>query len=69
MELMFEGQRFFDLRRWKRMEEAYSPENCPTAMKIYKLGDGSLLYSHETTIYSSGISKKKCIGCLFLVMS
>ena len=50
VELMFEGQRFFDLRRWKRMEEAYSPENCPTAMKIYKLGDGSLLYSHETTI-------------------
>ena len=50
VELMFEGQRFFDLRRWKRMEEAYSSENCPTAMKIYKLGDGSLLYSHNTTI-------------------
>lgn len=50
VELMFEGQRFFDLRRWKKMEEAYSPENCPTAMKIYKLADGSLLYTHNTTI-------------------
>lgn len=50
VELMFEGQRFFDLRRWKRMEDAYSAENCPTAMKIYKLGDGTLLYTHNTTI-------------------
>lgn len=50
VELMFEGQRFFDLRRWKRMEDAYSVENCPTAMKIYKLGDGTLLYTHNTTI-------------------
>lgn len=50
VELMFEGQRFFDLRRWKRMEDAYSAEKCPTAMKIYKLGDGTLLYTHNTTI-------------------
>lgn len=50
VELMFEGQRFFDLRRWKRMEDAYSAENCPTAMKIYKLGDGTLFYTHNTTI-------------------
>lgn len=50
VELMFEGQRFFDLRRWERMEEAYSTENCPTAMKIYKLADGTLLYTHNTTL-------------------
>ena len=50
VELMFEGQRFFDLRRWKRMEEAYAAENCPTAMKIYKLADGTLLYTHNTTV-------------------
>ena len=50
VELMFEGQRFFDLRRWKRMEEAYSTANLPTAMKVYKLLDGTLLYTHSTTI-------------------
>lgn len=50
VELMFEGQRFFDLRRWKKMDEAYSGDNLPTAMKIYKLADGSLLYSHDTTV-------------------
>lgn len=50
VELMFEGQRFFDLRRWKKMPEAYSGDNLPTAMKIYKLADGTLLYSHDTTV-------------------
>ena len=50
VELMFEGQRFFDLRRWKRMEEAYSGDNLPTAMKVYKLADGTLLYTHDTTV-------------------
>lgn len=48
VELMFEGQRFFDLRRWKKMPEAYSGDNLPTAMKIYKMKDGTLLYSHST---------------------
>ena len=32
------------------MEEAYAAENCPTAMKIYKLADGTLLYTHNTTV-------------------
>lgn len=50
VELMFEGQRFFDLRRWKKMPEAYSGDNLPTAMKIYKMKDGSLLYSHDKTV-------------------
>ncbi len=49
VELMFEGQRFFDLRRWKKMPEAYSGANLPTAMKIYKMKDGTLLYSHDET--------------------
>lgn len=49
-ELMFEGQRFFDLRRWKKMEEAYSTPNLPTAMKVYKRADGTLLYTHSSTI-------------------
>lgn len=49
VELMFEGQRFFDLRRWKRMEEAYSEANWPTSMKIYKVADGTLYYMHNTT--------------------
>lgn len=50
VELMFEGQRFFDLRRWKKMDEAYSNANLPTAMKIYKMKDGTLLYSHDLTV-------------------
>lgn len=49
-ELMFEGQRFFDLRRWKKMPEVYSGDNLPTAMKIYKMKDGTLLYSHDKTV-------------------
>lgn len=36
MELLFEGQRFFDIRRWKKLEEIYSqPLNV---MKIYHIG-------------------------------
>lgn len=50
VELMFEGQRFFDLRRWKKMPEAYSGANLPTAMKIYKMKNGTLLYSHDETV-------------------
>ncbi len=49
IELMFEGQRFFDLRRWKRMETTYAPENWPRGIKIYKLKDGTLLYHHNQT--------------------
>lgn len=48
VELMFEGQRFFDLRRWKKMETTYSSANWPTGLKIYKMKDGTLLYSHNT---------------------
>lgn len=47
IELMFEGQRFFDLRRWQKMEEAYARENWPTGLKIYKLKDGTMLYTHN----------------------
>lgn len=47
IELMFEGQRFFDLRRWQRMEETYAKENWPTGLKIYKLKDGTMLYTHN----------------------
>lgn len=47
IELMFEGQRFFDLRRWQRMEETYARENWPTGLKIYKLKDGTMLYTHN----------------------
>lgn len=50
VELMFEGRRFFDLRRWKKMAEAYSDTNLPRAMKIYKMKDGTLLYSHDVTV-------------------
>jgi len=46
IELLFEGQRFFDLRRWMRMEQTYAPENWPTGMKIYKMKDGSKVYWH-----------------------
>lgn len=49
VELMFEGQRFFDLRRWKKMEEAFSETNWPTAMKVYKMKNGILLYTHDTS--------------------
>lgn len=50
VELMFEGQRFFDLRRWKKMPEYFSGDNLPTALKIYKMKDGTLLYSHDSTV-------------------
>lgn len=47
VELMFEGQRFFDLRRWKKMETVYSASHWPTGMKIYKLQDGRKIYYHN----------------------
>ena len=37
-ELVFEGQRWFDLRRWKKMEECYSKP--VTGIVIYKYKDG-----------------------------
>ena len=49
IELMFEGQRFFDLRRWKRMEDTYAQVNWPRGMKIYKMLDGTLLYHRNET--------------------
>lgn len=48
VELMFEGQRFFDLRRWKKMENTYSQSHWPTGIKIYKLADGKKIYYHNT---------------------
>ena len=59
VELMFEGQRFFDLRRWQKMPEAYSAANLPTAMKIYKMKDGSLLYSHDLAPLQTRIFRDK----------
>lgn len=41
IELAFEGHRYFDLRRWKTMEES---EHYVTGMKITKEGDGSFIY-------------------------
>lgn len=41
-ELMFEGQRWFDLRRWKKMEECYSKP--VTGITIYKYLDGTKKY-------------------------
>ena len=42
MELLFEGQRWFDLRRWKKLEEVYSHPRY--SMTIYKYANGSKLY-------------------------
>ena len=48
VELMFEGQRFFDLRRWKELEHYYNvEENWPTGIKIWKMKDGTILYEHN----------------------
>lgn len=41
-ELMFEGQHWFDLRRWKKMEECYSKP--VTGVVIYKFKDGHKEY-------------------------
>lgn len=41
-ELVFEGQRWFDLRRWKKMEECYSKP--VTGITIYKYKDGTKKY-------------------------
>lgn len=41
-ELVFEGQRWFDLRRWKKMEDCYSKP--VTGLVVYKYEDGSKRY-------------------------
>lgn len=41
-ELVFEGQRWFDLRRWKKMEECYSKP--VTGVGIWKYADGTKKY-------------------------
>ena len=47
VELMFAGQRFFDLRRWKKMEDVYRAEHWPTGMQIYKLAGGKTITYHN----------------------
>lgn len=42
MELCFEGQRWFDLRRWKKLEEVYSHPRY--SITIWKYLDGNKLY-------------------------
>lgn len=45
IELCFEGQRWFDLRRWKKLEESYShPKHSIT---VWKYLDGSKLYVRD----------------------
>ena len=48
IEPLFEGQRFFDLRRWKEMPEIYSQKNWPTGIVTYKFKDGTKIYTHNT---------------------
>lgn len=48
IELLFEGQRFFDLRRWKEMPQVYASSNWPTGIITYKFKDGSKIYTHNT---------------------
>ena len=47
-ELVFEGQRWFDLRRWKQMEECYS--HPVTGIVIYKYADGHKQYYTGNTV-------------------
>lgn len=46
IELCFEGQRWFDLRRWKKLEEVYSRPRY--GMMIWKYKDGTKLYVKDT---------------------
>lgn len=46
IELCFEGQRWFDLRRWKKLEEVYS--HARYSITIWKYKDGSKLYVRNT---------------------
>ncbi len=45
-ELIFEGQRFFDLRRWLKLESIYNQQPV-TGIKIYKYKDGTKIYHHN----------------------
>lgn len=70
VELMFEGQRFFDLRRWKKMEETYSKEHWPTGLKIYKLQNGTKIYYHNPeAVQQRNFDASKIIGGLSHVTS
>lgn len=51
IELMFEGHRFFDLRRWKQMGDIYAQTHWPTGIEIYKFKDGTKIYTHNATNY------------------
>lgn len=46
IELCFEGQRWFDLRRWKKLEESYSHPKY--SILIWKYADGTKLYVRDT---------------------
>lgn len=46
IELCFEGQRWFDLRRWKKLEEVYKHPRY--GMNIYKFKDGHKTYVRTT---------------------
>ena len=71
IELVFEGQRWFDLRRWKKMYEEYSKpiygvtigkfkmKTAPTAKNTGQI----TLFPHVYSIMTN------CIGCLFRVGS
>lgn len=45
IELCFEGQRWFDLRRWKKLEESYSHPKY--SITVWKYKDGSKLYVRD----------------------
>ena len=51
IELMFEGSRFFDLRRWKQMGDIYSQAHWPTGIGVYKYKDGTIIYTHNASNY------------------
>lgn len=53
-ELIFEGQRFFDLRRWKKLENIYNNQPV-TGMKIYKYKDGTKIYYHNPEVIQQRI--------------
>lgn len=46
IELCFEGQRWFDLRRWKKLEEVYSHPRY--GMTLWKYKDGTILYQKSS---------------------
>jgi len=48
-ELVFEGQRFFDLRRWMKLENIYNKQPV-TGVKVYKYKDGTKIYYHNPEV-------------------